>query len=94
MERVNTFTRKDFIKQISGSYARIYCERIIAKKYGLMVQTPFLDRRLIEFLYSIPGDTRWQGGIRKKIIASCNERTITQKSIVEFEQGWKYSNII
>ncbi|MCJ7841918.1 asparagine synthase-related protein [Lederbergia sp. NSJ-179] len=73
------FSQKEFIKQLSGITAHLYCDRIVARKYGIAVQTPFLDKRFIEFIYSTPGNIRWQGGIYKRILRQAMEGKLPEK---------------
>lgn len=67
-KEVSSFSRRGFIKQITGTKARIYSDRVISPLVGVNLQHPFLDRRLVEFLYRIPESMLWSNGIRKYIL--------------------------
>ncbi|WP_409344796.1 asparagine synthetase B family protein [Paenibacillus sp. MBLB4367] len=68
LDQVESFNQKEFIRQIIGTRARLYTERVIAPIDGVNIQNPFLDRRLVEYLFRIPGWTRWVGGRTKYIL--------------------------
>ncbi|PWV95960.1 asparagine synthetase B (glutamine-hydrolysing) [Paenibacillus cellulosilyticus] len=66
--RIPTFAKKDFYRQWSGTRNRVYMDRVIAPLQGIEVQHPLMDRRLVEFLYQIPGEKLWNHGSRKEIL--------------------------
>lgn len=88
-----SFSQKDFIMQLSGIHTRLYCDRIVAGKYGINVQTPFLDKRLVEFLYNIPGDIRWQGGISKTILRQAMKGKLPNKVLDNYNKIGLISSI-
>lgn len=68
LKQINTFNKKNFFRQISGTKARVFSDRVIAAEFGVDISHPFLDRRLIEFLYSIPGELCWNAGTPKWLL--------------------------
>jgi asparagine synthetase B (glutamine-hydrolysing) len=68
IQSISSFNQKDFYKQFSGTKARLFSDRVIGPITGIEFQHPFLDRRLIEFLYRIPGNLRWEKGTTKVLL--------------------------
>lgn len=52
-KKVNDLNKKQLIIQISSANAYSYADRIIAPRYNIEMEHPFLDKDIIEFLYSI-----------------------------------------
>ncbi|MCT1403813.1 asparagine synthase-related protein [Paenibacillus sp. p3-SID867] len=63
-----SWNQMHFCKQLFGTKARIYLDRVIAGRLSIDTRHPFLDRRLIEFVYSIPGTLCWNKGTTKFIL--------------------------
>lgn len=68
LDRIPTYAKKDFYLQWKGTKDRLYLDRVIAPLQGIDSQHPFMDRRLVEFLYQIPGEKLWNQGSRKEIL--------------------------
>lgn len=81
LRRIKTFNQKDFYRQISGTKSRIFSDRVIAAEFGVDISHPFLDRRLIEFLYSIPGELRWNAGTPKWLLRRTMENKLPDEII-------------
>jgi asparagine synthase (glutamine-hydrolysing) len=81
--QIKSFNKKDFYRQFSGTKARIFPDRVIAAEFGVDIGHPYLDRRIIEFLYSIPGELRWNAGTPKWLL----RRTMENK--LPYEVVWR-----
>lgn len=68
LDKIGSYNQKDFYIQLQGTKSRIFLDRTIAPSVGVICQHPFLDRRLIEYLYKIPGELRWSNGETKYIL--------------------------
>lgn len=58
LSSIPSFNQKDFYRQLSGTKSHIYGDRVIGHEVGIESQHPFLDRKLVEYLFRIPGDIR------------------------------------
>ncbi|MBB3111976.1 asparagine synthase (glutamine-hydrolyzing) [Paenibacillus phyllosphaerae] len=74
-----TLSKKEFCYQLNGTVARIYTDRVIASRYGINCSHPFLDKKLIEFLYSVPPNWKWNSGVTKVILRKGMKNKLPQE---------------
>lgn len=65
---IKSFNQKEFYKQLYGTKTRLFSDRLIGPEVGIEFQHPFLDKRLVEFLFRIPGEMRLKNGVNKFIL--------------------------
>lgn len=63
-----SFSQIELYHQLLGTKSRLFMDRELAPKSNINCKHPFLDRKLIEFLFQIPGDLCWDSGITKVIL--------------------------
>lgn len=81
-----SFSQQELIKQLSGVSGRLYCDRFIARKYGVNVHAPFLDRRFVEFIYNTPGDLIWGKGVQKAILRKAMRNKLPDKVLGNYDK--------
>ena len=57
---------------------------------SLEVRVPFLDHELIEFVFSLPTESYYQKGIKKKLLYSLIKQHFPQKILNKKKQGFSY----
>lgn len=65
---VNKYSNKEIILQIKAISSNFFGDRELAPRYNIERFHPFVDRRIIEFLYCIPGELRLNGEVAKYIL--------------------------
>lgn len=88
-----TFNQKDFCRKLLGTKAHIFMDRTIAGEIGIDVHHPFLDRKLIEFMFRIPGTLRWNNGTTKFLLRHAME-TLLPKEVLRRENKTTHHAII
>lgn len=68
LQKIKSINQKEVYCQLNGTKSHIYTDREIGKDVNIDCNHPFLDRRLIEFLYNVPGEYRWGNGQSKMFI--------------------------
>ncbi|MEK4865897.1 asparagine synthase-related protein [Bacillus sp. FSL E2-8895] len=59
MKNIKYFHQKELYYQISNAKAHLYMDKVLGAFVGADIKHPFLDRRLIEYIYKIPGEFRF-----------------------------------
>lgn len=59
LKNIKTFNKKELYYQINKSKAHLFLDRVIGAINGADIKHPFLDRRVIEYIYQIPGSVRF-----------------------------------
>lgn len=62
------YNGKEMIIQIQSTVARNFGDRELAPRYALEVLHPYVDRKIIEFLYSLPGELLLHDGEPKSLV--------------------------
>ncbi len=70
MKRIKYSSQKQLYFQISNSKAHLYMDRTIGAFYGIDIKHPMLDRRLVEFVYRLPGELKFSDYHNKYILRS------------------------
>lgn len=78
---IPTLYQKEFYRQWTGTKNRIYMDREIGPQVGVDIQHPFMDRRLVEFLYKIPGEKLWSSGTRKVILRNALKEDLPKEIV-------------
>lgn len=68
LKKIKTYNQKELYFQIQNAKSQLYTDRIIGGITGADITHPFLDRRLIEFVYQIPGELRVKPDYSKYIL--------------------------
>ncbi|HDX9649275.1 TPA: asparagine synthase [Bacillus cereus] len=77
MRNIKSFHQKELYYQITNAKAHLYIDRVIGAAVGADISHPFLDRRLIEFVYKIPGEFRFSTETTKYILRKSMEKYLT-----------------
>ncbi|NGY80905.1 asparagine synthase [Bacillus megaterium] len=77
LKNIPTYNQKELYYQISSAKAHLYIDRTIGGITGADMNHPFLDRRLIEFVYTIPGDLRFTPEYSKYILRESMREFLT-----------------
>lgn len=81
LSKARSFNQKAFIRQFHGIRAHLYADRLAPSEYGLTTCHPFLDRRLIEFMFRMPGYVTWSDGITKHLLRNAMKRNLPAEII-------------
>lgn len=81
LKRIDTFNQRDIYYQITNAKAHLYMDRVIGAIYGADIHHPFLDRRLIEFVYTIPGELRFDSYMSKIILRKSMSEVLTNNIV-------------
>jgi asparagine synthetase B (glutamine-hydrolysing) len=68
LDSEDKYNNKDMIIQIKSSITRNFGDLELAPRYEIECLHPYVNRKLIEFLYSLPGDFRLKNGVPKFIL--------------------------
>lgn len=68
IQQLPFFHQKEFLRQTAGLREHLYLTRVIGPTIGIECQHPFIDRRVIEFLFRIPGEKLWNAGVTKLLL--------------------------
>ncbi|PRA03651.1 MULTISPECIES: asparagine synthase-related protein [unclassified Paenibacillus] len=68
LKQIPSYNQQEYYQQFKGTTAHLFMDRVLAAKYGVTMQHPFLDRDLIEFLFRVPGEVRFQGDMTKPLL--------------------------
>jgi len=68
LKQIPSYNQQDYYRQFKGTKAHLFMDRVLAAKYGVTMQHPFLDRELVEFLFRVPGEVRFQGNMTKPLL--------------------------
>lgn len=71
--------QKSLLKQIKGFEARIFFDRVMCARYGINASHPFFDRRIVEYIYRIPGDLVWGNDGTKLILRNSMTGILPEK---------------
>ncbi|MED4253511.1 asparagine synthase-related protein [Priestia megaterium] len=77
LKKIPTYSKKELYFEISNAKAHLYIDRTIGGITGTDMNHPFLDRRLIEFMYKIPGDLRFTPEYSKYILRKSMRNILT-----------------
>ena len=87
-EQFQSFPKKDFsflydIDSITCSYQSLTWDispyHDIEKRYGIVYTHPFFDRRLIEFMLSLPGKYKYREGVGKVLLRKAMKGILPEK---------------
>lgn len=67
-KEIKTYNQRELYFQIKNAKSHLYTDRTIGGLTGADIYHPFLDRKLIEFVYQIPGDLRIKPDYSKCIL--------------------------
>ncbi|OOR11300.1 asparagine synthase C-terminal domain-containing protein, partial [Bacillus mycoides] len=77
LEKIKTYNQKELYFQITNAKSHLYTDRTIGGLTGADIYHPFLDRRLIEFIYRIPGELRIKPDYSKYILRESMREYLT-----------------
>lgn len=77
IKKIKDFSKREVFIQISNAKAHLYTDRLIGGMFGVNIRHPFLDRKLIEFVYNLPVELVFRPDYSKYILrkAFLNELT-------------------
>ncbi|WGV60417.1 asparagine synthase-related protein [Brevibacillus brevis] len=78
-EQECSFTQMALLKQLSGITARLFSDREIGPLFGVDCKHPFLDRRLVEYLFNIPGHLCWSAGNTKVLLRKAMQNYLPEE---------------
>ncbi|MNW43070.1 Asparagine synthetase [glutamine-hydrolyzing] 2 [compost metagenome] len=81
LEGIKYYNQKELYYQISNAKSHIYTDRIIGALAGADISHPFLDRRLIEYVYKIPGKLLLSRDRGKDILRKSMDGYLTREII-------------
>ncbi|MFW2948811.1 asparagine synthase-related protein [Bacillus velezensis] len=76
-KKINNKNQQEFYYQISNAKSHLYTDRVIGALTGSDIHHPFLDRRLVEFMYNVPGEIRFSDVNPKYILRRSMESYLT-----------------
>ncbi|MGM1034811.1 MAG: asparagine synthase-related protein [Bacillota bacterium] len=79
MKKIKYFHQKELFYQISNAKSHLYTDRVIGAISSADIHHPFLDRRLIEYIYRIPGELRFQDNYTKFILRKSMNQYLPNK---------------
>ncbi|MFP3793746.1 asparagine synthase-related protein [Bacillus subtilis] len=77
LKKINNKNQEELYYQISNAKSHLYTDRVIGALTGSDIHHPFLDRRLVEFMYKIPGHMRFSDVNPKYILRKSMEKYLT-----------------
>lgn len=80
-KNIKTFNKKDRFTQLMGTSGHLYMDRVIAPSVGIEVKHPFLDKRVVEFLYKSPIDVMWSAEVSKPLLRKSFEAVLPHNVI-------------
>ena len=81
LKRIKRYTNKEMVVQVKALLSKKFHDYELAPRYGMDVIHPFLNHKLIEFLYSLPGDFLMEFGESKYIMKKAYEEDIPKEII-------------
>lgn len=72
--KIKRFHQKELYYEISRAKCHLYSDRVIGALAGADMNHPFLDRRLVEYMYKIPGELRFSEENTKYILRKSMEK--------------------
>lgn len=81
LKHIPSYNQQEYYQQFKGTMAHLFMDRVLAAKYGVTMQHPFLDRELIEFLFRVPGEVRFQGDMTKPLLRKSMGKYLPQQII-------------
>jgi len=75
---IRKYNGKDILVQISSAIARNFGDHELAPRYGIECIHPFVNRRLVELLYVLPGEYRMKNGIPKYILREAYKQELPE----------------
>ncbi|QPR69110.1 asparagine synthase C-terminal domain-containing protein [Lysinibacillus sp. FSL H8-0500] len=82
MKEIKHYHQKQMYFQISNAKTHLYTDRVIGSLTKSSLHHPFLDRRLIEFVYKIPGNLKLKDGQTTKYILRKSMEPYLPKEII------------
>jgi len=81
LKYIPSYNQQEYYRQFKGTKAHLFMDRVLAAKYGVTMQHPFLDRELVEFLFRVPGEVRFQGNTTKPLLRRSMGKYLPQQII-------------
>lgn len=89
------YSSRDTLNELSHLYARTYCMDDVLVKvdrasmhYGLEVRTPFLDKELVDFLFSLPSSYKYKNGVSKYLLKKLMRGKLPESILGRSKQGF------
>lgn len=79
MKKIRYSHQKQLYYQISNAKAHLYMDRTIGAIHKVDIKHPLLDRRLIEFVYTLPGELRFSDYHSKLILRNSLGDILTER---------------
>lgn len=76
MKKIKNLNQRDLYYQIFSANTH-YLDRVLGPLAGVNLQHPFLDRRLIEFVYKIPGEIKYLNEYNKSLLRDAMRDDLT-----------------
>ncbi|MCU5702561.1 asparagine synthase-related protein, partial [Bacillus cereus] len=81
LKSIKYFHQKELYYQISNAKAHLYMDKVLGAFVGVDIKHPFLDRRLIEYIYKIPGEFRFSNMNTKYILRKSMENYLPESIV-------------
>lgn len=78
---IKDFSKKEIYIQINSAKAHLYTDRVIGGLFGVDIKHPFLDRKLIEYVYNLPVELAFKPDYSKYILRKAFSNDLTEKII-------------
>ncbi|MEB9955793.1 MULTISPECIES: asparagine synthase-related protein [Bacillus] len=86
MKNIKHFHQKELYYQMSNAKSHLYTDRVIGAIAGADINHPFLDRRIVEYVYKIPGELRFSEENTKHILRKSMEKHLTSSIVNRFDK--------
>ncbi|NMF07940.1 asparagine synthase-related protein [Clostridium beijerinckii] len=80
--KVRKYSNKEMVLQLKAISSKLFGDKEVAPRYNIERVHPFIDRRIIEFLYCIPGELKLNGQMSKYILRQA-VKDIVPRAIVK-----------
>lgn len=81
LRKIKYYHQKNLYFQISQAKAHLYTDRLIGAIAQADIKHPYLDKRLVEFIYKIPGELCFSNDSSKFILRKSMNKYLTEKVI-------------
>ncbi|WP_420974889.1 asparagine synthase-related protein [Bacillus thuringiensis] len=85
-KNIKHFHQKELYYQMSNAKSHLYTDRVIGAIAGADINHPFLDRRIVEYVYKIPGELRFSEENTKHILRKSMEKHLTPSIVNRFDK--------
>ncbi|MEW9702284.1 asparagine synthase-related protein [Paenibacillus sp. SI8] len=79
MKGIKYYHQKNLYFQISSAKSHLYTDRVLGAINGADIKHPYLDKRLVEFIYKIPGELCYSLETKKNILRKSMRDLLTER---------------